>query len=86
MSNQTRPLALITNIAPDEFLFVGPQLTPSFALESGPGRAVVGSKDEGHFENGKWIAGRRLNGDESGRGLPGNGVIGMLRVKWFRIE
>jgi hypothetical protein len=83
---ETRPFALIANIAPDEFLFVGSNCTPSFALESGPGRAVVGSKDEGHYENGKWIAGRRLNGDEAGRGLPGNGVIGMLRVKLFRME
>ncbi len=83
---ETRPFALIANIAPDEFLFVGSNCTPSFALESGPGRAVVASKDEGHYENGKWIAGRRLNGDEAGRGLPGNGVIGMLRVKLFRVE
>ena len=83
---ETRPFALIANIAPDEFLFVGSNCTPSFALESGVGRAVVGYKDEGHYENGKWIAGRRLNGDEAGRGLPGNGVIGMLRVKLFRAE
>jgi hypothetical protein len=55
-------------------------------LESGPGRAVIASKDEGHYENGKWIAGRRLNGDEGGRGLHGNGVIGMLWVKLFRME
>jgi hypothetical protein len=82
----TRPVALIANIAPDEFLFVGTNGTPSFALESGSGRAVIASKDEGHYENGKWIAGRRLNGDEGGRGLPGNGVIGMLRVKLFRME
>ncbi len=83
---ETRPVALIANVAPDEFLFVGSNCTPSFALESGPGRAVIASKDEGHYENGKWVAGRRLNGDEAGRGLPGNGVIGMLRIKLFRME
>ncbi|MEO8593977.1 MAG: DUF5597 domain-containing protein [Candidatus Solibacter sp.] len=83
---ETRPYALIVNIAPDEFLFLGSNCTPTFALESGAGRAVVGYKDEGHYENGKWISGRRLNGDEAGRGLPGNGVIGMLRVKLFRAE
>jgi hypothetical protein len=82
----SRPFALIANIAPDEFLFVGSNFTPSFAVESGPGRALIASKDEGHYENGKWIAGRRLNGDEAGRGLPANGVIGMLRVKLFRLE
>jgi hypothetical protein len=83
---ETRAFALVANIAPDEFLFVGSNCTPSFALESGPGRAVVGYKDEGRYENGKWIPGRRLNGDEAGRGLPGDGVIGMLRVKLFRLE
>jgi len=83
---ETRPFALVANIAPDEFLFVGSNCTPSFALESGPGRAVIGYKDEGRYEDGKWIAGRRLNGDESGRGLPGNGVIGMLRIKLFRAD
>jgi len=83
---ETRPYALIANIAPDEFLFLGSNCTPTFAVESGPGRAVVGYKDEGHYEDGKWIAGRRLNGDEASRGLPGNGVIGMLRVKLFRQE
>lgn len=83
---ETRPYALIANIAPDEFLFIGSNCTPAFALEAGPGRAVIGAKDQGHFENGKWIAGRRLNGDEASQGLPGNGVIGMLRVKLFRME
>ena len=65
---------------------LGSNLRPASPWNPAPGRPVVGSKDEGHFENGKWIAGRRLNGDESGRGLPGNGVIGMLRVKLFRME
>ena len=83
---ETRPYALIANIGPDEFLLLGSNCTPTFAVESGPGRAVVGYKDEGHYENGKWVAGRRLNGDEGARGLPGNGVIGMLRVKLFRME
>ena len=83
---ETRPFALVANIAPDEFLFLGSNCTPSFALESGPGRAVIGYKDEGRYENGKWIAGRRLNGDEGGRGLPGDGSLGILRVKLFRLD
>jgi hypothetical protein len=83
---ETQPFALIANIAPDEFLFVGSNCTPSFAAESAPGRAVVGSKDEGRYENGKSIAGRRLNGDEASRSLPGNGIIGMLLIKLFRME
>ncbi|MGD0499633.1 MAG: DUF5597 domain-containing protein [Bryobacteraceae bacterium] len=81
----TRPFALIANVAPDEFLFIGSNFTPRFEAETGGGRALIASKDEGRYENGKWIAGRRLNGDEAGRGLPGNGALGMMRIKLFRL-
>ena len=85
MGADTRPFGLVINTAPGEFLFVGSNLTPSFTLESGTGQAFIGSKDEGRYEKGKWIPGRRLNGDEAGRGLP-SGSIGMLKVKVYRQE
>jgi len=74
----------IISIAPDEFLFIGSNLTPSFALDGAGTRVVIASKDEGRYEKGKWIPDRRLNGDEARRGLP-NGTIGMLKVKVVRI-
>ena len=80
------PSRWLRTLRPMSFLFIGSNCTPTFALDSGAGRAVIGYKDEGRYESGKWIPGRRLNGDESGRGLPGDGVIGMLRVKLFRLE
>jgi len=64
-------------------IFLGSNFTPSFALESGPGRTVVGWKAESHYENGKWIAGHRLNGDEAGRGLPGTASLACCESSCF---
>ena len=66
---------------------------PSFDVDSpGPARVVISSKDEGHYEKGKWVPGRRLNGDEAGSGLP-NVSIGdaedqarALRVGWHSMR
>ena len=86
MPPDTRPFALVVNTAPDEFLFIGSNGVPSFEVDSpGPARVAISSKDEGRYEAGMWVSGRRLNGDEFGSGLP-NGSIGMLRVKLVRYD
>jgi hypothetical protein len=85
MPADTRPFALIINTAPDEFLFIGSNLTPTFDVDAAGTRVVIASKDEGRYEKGTWIPGRRLNGDEAGRGLP-SGIVGMLKVKLVRIQ
>ena len=64
MPNEMRPFAIVVNTAPDEFLFVGANGDPVFAIDSGAGKAFVSSRGEGCCENGKWIDGRRINGDE----------------------
>ena len=55
----------------------------------GPRLAGFGSIDEGRYERGVWIPGRRLNGDESSSGsrasLRGPG-LGVLKVKLYRYE
>jgi len=84
MAADTRPFALIVNTAQDEFLFIGSNLSPSFAVNAPGIRVVIASKDEGSYNKGKWNPDRRLNGDEAGRGLPG-GSIGMLKVKVVRV-
>ncbi len=84
MPADTRPFALIVNTAPDEFLFIGSNLTPSFAVDTAGTKVVIVAKDEGRYEKGKWIPDRRLNGDELGWGLP-NGSVGMLKVKVVRL-
>jgi hypothetical protein len=86
MALDSRPFGIIVNTAPDEFLFIGSALNPSFTADSpGPGNVAAGSIDEGRYEKGKWIPGRRLNGDERGRGLAA-GSIGMLKIKLYRYE
>jgi hypothetical protein len=87
MPNDVRPFALVINTAPDEFLFIGANGDPNFAIDSpGISRVAISSRDEGRYEKGKWIAGRRLNGDEVFQpGLP-NTKIGMLNVRLVRFE
>ncbi len=87
MLNDTRPFALVVNTAPNEFLFIGANGDPAFESDSpGPSRVAVLSRDEGHYENGDWVPGRRLNGDELFvPGLPGP-KISMLKVRLLRFE
>ena len=85
MPNDTRPFALVVNTAPDEFLFIGANGDPTFEADSpGPPRVTVLSRDEGRYRNGRWVSGRRLNGDELFvPGLPGP-KISMLKVRLLR--
>ncbi|MGC4055969.1 MAG: DUF5597 domain-containing protein [Paludibaculum sp.] len=87
LANDTRPFAIVVNTAPDEFLFIGANGDPSFTADSpGPARVGMSSKDEGRFEKGKWVPGRRINGDEIyAPALPGP-RIGMLKVRLIRFE
>ena len=60
---------LIMATGPDEFIGAGKgfrvSLTPA---SSGAPRVGIASIDEGTFEDGKWVPGRRLNGDENDQG------------------
>ena len=87
MPNDQRPFALVVNTAPDEFLFLGSNGDPAFDVDSpGPARVTIASRDEGRYEKGRWVAGRRLNGDEVFQaGLP-SAAIGMLKVRLVRYE
>jgi hypothetical protein len=60
---------LIMATGKDEFLGAGKGFRASFKPES-PGGLQVGiaAEDEGTFESGKWVPGRRLNGDENDQG------------------
>jgi hypothetical protein len=85
MPNDTRPFGLVVNTAPNEFLFIGANGDPTFEPDSpGPSRVTVVSRDEGRYDNGTWVPGRRLNGDELFvPGLPGP-QISMLKVRLLR--
>jgi Domain of unknown function (DUF5597)/Glycosyl hydrolases family 35 len=77
---------IVISTGPDEFLAVGKGLMVTFAtIAPGPDTVGLAAVEEGTFIDGKWIPGRRLNGDEiiSGRGWrfsPGGYSIQKVKV------
>ncbi|WP_212742891.1 DUF5597 domain-containing protein [Sphingomonas sp. 2SG] len=72
-----RPMGMIMQLAKNEFLIVGKDLSVSFVAN---GRnAELERVEEGHYDNGRWISGRVLNGDERLRIVPSDD-LGMVRV------
>jgi beta-galactosidase GanA len=60
---------LIIALSPDTFVGVGSGFSVSFKpTTSGPALAGLSAVDEGTYEAGKWLSGRRLNGDETDQG------------------
>jgi hypothetical protein len=62
-----RGYGLIIALAPDEFLLAGNHFAVNFSPKAG-GQCEILELWEGRFEDGKWMAGRRLNGDENAGG------------------
>jgi beta-galactosidase GanA len=58
---------LIFSSGRDEFVGLGKGFRVSFTPRSGP-HAGIAAVDEGSFAQGKWVPGRRLNGDENDQG------------------
>jgi hypothetical protein len=78
---------MIIMTAPDEFTIAGSGVVVTFQPVSGDGaRAGIARMDEGAFVFGKWVAGRRMNGDEDHQGrhlhLPG-GTYGIQHVRLY---
>jgi beta-galactosidase GanA len=59
---------LIIATGPDEFTGAGKGFRVSFTTRSFSPHTGIGTIDEGRFEDGRWIPGRRLNGDENDQG------------------
>ncbi|HZJ42985.1 MAG TPA: DUF5597 domain-containing protein [Pyrinomonadaceae bacterium] len=79
---------LVIALGPDEYLFAGTGLTITFET-AGTGDPLVGllAVDEGKYVDGQWVAGRRLNGDQTHQGRHvrlGAGKFGIQRVKVYR--
>jgi hypothetical protein len=56
---------IVISLSDDEFLFFGNNIQFSFSPATpGPAIAAIAHADEGVFENGEWVPGRRMNGDE----------------------
>ncbi len=78
---------LILAAGPDEFYMAGRSMSVRVSSADSGLTARVGEADEGRFVNGNWVAGRRLNGDETGGGgeirLPDDG-FSVQRVLLYR--
>ncbi len=82
------PAGIFIQVGPDEYLVAGRGLTVTFTPNT-PGNPIVGiaAAEDGVFVDDRWVAGRRLNGDEtlSGKGLRLRGDYYMIqRVKLYR--
>ncbi len=78
---------LIIQNGADEFTIAGSGVVVTFQSSSDDGTiAGVAGMEEGTFVDGKWIAGRRMNGDQDHQGrhmdLPG-GEYGIQKVKLY---
>jgi hypothetical protein len=77
----TRPCGLVLQLGPDEFLVVGKDLDITFAAKDQP--VELARVEEGHYVDGRWVAGRILNGEERLSILPAD-RLGMVRIKLLR--
>jgi hypothetical protein len=79
-----RPSGIIVATGPDEFLMLGSGFSAAFALsDTSSVSAEIDLLEEGSFVDGRWVAGRRLNGDERYTPIPIDGFA-MVRVKLIR--
>jgi hypothetical protein len=81
------PARFVINSGPGEYWFVGGPMSVTFAPNSpDKGSIVLGSFDETLNRNGRWVAGRRLNGDETGNNTrwPGMGSFGIYHYTLFQ--
>lgn len=81
---------MIIMVADDEFFIAGSGVVVTFQSSSDDGTiAGIASIDEGAFVKGKWVAGRRMNGDQDHQGrhlhLPG-GECGIQKVKLYEYK
>ncbi|HSW51548.1 MAG TPA: DUF5597 domain-containing protein, partial [Bryobacteraceae bacterium] len=85
-----RGYALVIKVGPDEYWVAGVSLNVRFAsTRADTPLASLAAVEEGRFEEGRWVIGRRLAGDDTGQGgddraglrLPAN--PGILRVQLY---
>jgi hypothetical protein len=83
---------IVISTGPDEYTIAGSGTATVTFSPNTPGDPIAGvlSIEEGTFANGKWVPGRRLNGDETSQGqfvrIGGNGIPNgsIQRVKLYR--
>ncbi|MGD0087173.1 MAG: DUF5597 domain-containing protein [Verrucomicrobiota bacterium] len=61
----TGPIAgLFISTGPDDYIVMGRNLAVNFCSTNDSENVGIGTDEEGVYENGRWVPGRRLNGDE----------------------
>ena len=65
----TAGFGLIMATGEDEFVGVGKGFRVTITARDERKKVGIAAVDEGSFEDGKWVAGRRLNGDENEQGV-----------------
>jgi hypothetical protein len=81
------PARFVINSGPGEYWIVGGPMTVTFTPNSPErGGVVLGSFDETLNVNGRWAAGRRLNGDETSnnKNWPAMGSFGIYHMSVFQ--
>ena len=77
--------ALVIWLGGEDYLFAGQGVTFTFAPVDGLGQMGLDRVEEGTFEAGEWVPGRRLNGDQTHQGRhvrlpPGESAIQRVRL------
>jgi hypothetical protein len=83
----TSPARFVINSEPGEYVFVGGPLSVTFTpAKARPGRVLLGSFDESMNVDGRWVPGRRLNGDATGNNMrwPDMRTFGIYRDTVFQ--
>jgi beta-galactosidase GanA len=79
--------ALLIWLGGEDYLIAGEGVTVTVEPADGRGRLGFDWVEEGRFENGRWIAGRRLSGDQTHQGrhvrLP-PGEVGVQKFRLYR--
>ena len=84
MSGKPLGACLAFELSPEKFLLVGLNCTPAFHVKPGDGKKQdILRLEEGRVENGAWIPGRVLNGDEK-MNLRFGDMPGALMVELYR--
>ena len=81
---------MIIMVSPNEFYIAGRGLIITFETDTDDNSLVgIGRIDEGIFIDGKWVAGRRMNGDQTHQGrhmdLPGN-TFSIQKVRLYKYK
>lgn len=85
-----RVAGLFISTGPDDYVILGRSMNVYFTAADNPSASVgLGAVEEGAYANGRWVPGRRLNGDETPewkavRFRPDNYIIQQVKLYRYR--